>query len=162
VIWGPGDATILPRLIALLLRGQLFFIGRGANRLGLSHVENLSQGLIQAALTPAAAGQIYHLTDGEEITARAAFCALAVALGVPPPRFALPFPVAYSIAAFLEMAARLKNAAAPPALTRYGVRLVACDSRYDISKAQNELGYRPLLTFRQGIAGLIPPIGGKS
>ena len=45
----------------------------------------------------------------------------------------------------------------PPALTRYGVRLVACDSRYDISKAQNELGYRPLLTFRQGIATLIPP-----
>ena len=159
VIWGPGDTTILPRLAALLRRGQLVFIGRGANLLGLSHVENLSQGLILAALTPSAAGQIYHLTDGEEITARAAFCALAVALGVPPPRLALPFPVVYFLAAFLERAARLRHAAAPPALTRYGVRLVACDSRYDISKAQSELGYRPLLTFHQGIATLIPPAG---
>jgi len=157
VIWGPGDTAILPRLAALLRRGQLVFIGRGANNLGLSHVENLSHGLILAALTPSAAGQIYHLTDGEEITARAAFCALAVALGVPPPRFALPFPVVYFLAAFLEWTARLQNAATPPPLTRYGVRLVACNSRYDISKAQNELGYRPLLTFRQGIATLIQP-----
>ena len=70
VIWGPGDTTIVPRLAALLRRGRLVFIGRGANQLGLSHVENLSQGLILAALAPAAAGQTYHLTDGEEITAR--------------------------------------------------------------------------------------------
>jgi nucleoside-diphosphate-sugar epimerase len=154
VIWGPGDITILPRLAALLRRGQLVFIGRGANQLGLSHVENLSQGIILAAQAPSAAGQIYHLTDGEEITARAAFCELATALGVPLPRFSLPFPAIYCLAALLEWTARLRNADNPPALTRYGVRLVACDSRYDISKARNELGYRPLLTFRQGITAL--------
>lgn len=156
VIWGPGDTTILPRLAALLGRGRLVFVGRAANHLGLSHLENLSQGLILAALTPAAAGQVYHMTDGEEVTARAAFCALADALGVAPPRFALPFPVVYFLAALLELIARLKNTSAPPALSRYGVRLVACDCRYDISKAQNELGYRPSVTFRQGIATLIP------
>lgn len=156
VIWGPGDTAILPRLAALLRRGRLVFIGRGGNHLGLSHVENLSQGLILAALTPAAAGQTYHLTDGEEITAREAFCQLAAALGVAPPRLALPFPVVFILAAIMEWAARLRHAAVPPAFTRYGVRLVACDSRYDIGKAQNELGYRPLLTFRQGMATLAP------
>jgi nucleoside-diphosphate-sugar epimerase len=156
VIWGPGDTTIFPRLAALLRRRRLVFVGRAANHLGLSHLENLSHGLILAALTPPAAGQIYHMTDGEEVTARAAFCALAAALGVAPPRFALPFPVVYFLAALLELIARLKNTSAPPALSRYGVRLVACDCRYDISKAQNELGYRPSVTFRQGIAALIP------
>jgi nucleoside-diphosphate-sugar epimerase len=159
VIWGPGDTTILPRLAALLRRGRLVFIGRGENQLGLSHVENLSQGIILAAQTPSAAGQVYHLTDGEEITARAAFCALADALGVGPPRIALPFPVISFLAALLEWAARLRKAAAPPALTRYGVRLVACDSRYDIGKARSELGYRPTLTFRQGISSLLPASG---
>jgi nucleoside-diphosphate-sugar epimerase len=155
VIWGPGDSTFLPRLTALLRRGRLVLIGGGANQLGLSHVENLSQGLILAAKKPAAAGQIYHLTDGEEITARTLFCELAAALGVAPPRFSLPFPVVYSLAALLEWTARLRNSVTPPVLTRYGVRLVACDSRYDISKAQTELSYRPLLTFRQGITTLI-------
>jgi 2-alkyl-3-oxoalkanoate reductase len=154
VIWGAGDITILPRLVALLRRGRLIFIGRGNNQLGLSHVENLSQGIILAARSPSAAGQIYHLTDGEKITARSAFCELAAVLGVPPPRFSLPFPIVYFLAACLERTARLRNAAAPPALTRYGVRLVACDCGYDISKAQDELGYRPLLMFRQGITAL--------
>ncbi|MCX6558778.1 MAG: NAD-dependent epimerase/dehydratase family protein [Candidatus Aminicenantes bacterium] len=77
VIWGPGDTTIMPRLIALLRRRRLVFIGRGDTR--------------------------------------------------------------------------LRVAAAPPALSRYGVRLVACDSRYDIGKARRELAYRPTLTFRQGM-----------
>ncbi len=156
VIWGPGDTTILPRLAALLYRGRLFFIGRGNNQLGLSHVENLSQGLILTALTPAAAGQVYHLTDGEELTARTVFCALAAALGVPAPRFSLPFPGAYILAVLFEWTSRLRHAAIPPALSRYGVRLVACDCRYDIRKAQAELGYSPQLTFIQGIRMLTP------
>ena len=154
VIWGPGDTSIMPRLIALLRRRRLVFIGRGSNHLGLSHVENLSQGLILAALTPLAAGQVFHLTDGEEVTAHDAFCALAAALGVPPPRFSLTFPLVYSLAALAEWSAWLRAAAAPPALSRYGVRLVACDSRYDIGKARRELGYQPSVTFRQGMESL--------
>jgi nucleoside-diphosphate-sugar epimerase len=154
VIWGPGDTTIVPRLIVLLRRRRLVFIGRGGNHLGLSHVENLSQGLILAATTPLAAGQLYHLTDGEEVTAHDAFCALAEALGVLPPRFSLPFPIVYFLAVLAEGSAWLRPAAAPPALSRYGVRLVACDGRYDIDKARRELGYRPAVTFRQGMASL--------
>ena len=159
VIWGPGDTTILPRLIALLRRKRLVFIGRGNNHLGLSHVDNLSRGLILAAMTPAAAGQLYHMTDGEAITARSAFQALARTLGVDPPRFALPFSLVYLLAAGLELLARLRHDPTPPVLSRYGVRLIACDSRYDISKAQNELGYAPHLTFSQGIAALVPAQG---
>ena len=159
VIWGPGDITVFPRLAALLRQGRLFFIGGGNNQLGLSHVENLSQGIISAALTPSASGQTYHLTDGEDITARDAFCALAAAIGTAPPRFSLPFPVAYFLAALLEWVARMRRATKPPALTRYGVRLVACDSRYDIGKAQTEIGYQPSLSFRQGIASLFRPAG---
>ena len=36
-------------------------------------------------------------------------------------------------------------------MTRYGVRLVACHCRYDIGKARRELGYQPVVTFREGI-----------
>jgi nucleoside-diphosphate-sugar epimerase len=159
VIWGPGDTTFFPRFAALLRKKQLFFVSGGENQLGLSHVENLSHGLILAALAPAAAGQVYHLTDGETLTARTVFCALAAAIGAPVPRFSLSFPVAYFLAAVLEWSARLRHAATPPALTRYGVRLVACDSRYDMRKAKNDLGYRPLLTFSQAINALIPASG---
>jgi nucleoside-diphosphate-sugar epimerase len=154
VIWGPGDTTFLPRFAALLRRGRMVLVGGGRNRVGLSHVENLAQGMILAARVPAAAGQVYHLTDGEEITAAEAFRLLAEALGVPPPSRSLPFPAVYAVASLLEAWARLRRRSVPPAFTRYGVRLVACDNRYDIGKARRELGYRPAITFRQGVAAL--------
>jgi nucleoside-diphosphate-sugar epimerase len=102
---------------------------------------------------------VYHLTDGETLTARDLFCAFAEALGVPAPRFSLPFPAAYSLAVMMEWLARLRKETTPPALTRYGIRLVASDSRYDIAKARKELGYEPPLTFSQGVKTLLPASG---
>jgi nucleoside-diphosphate-sugar epimerase len=154
VIWGPGQNPILSRMAELMRRGRFFLINGGRNQIGLSHVENLCQGMILAALVPAAAGQVYHLTDGEPLTAHAAFSALAAAVGADPPRLSLPLPVALAMALVLEWSARLRRAARPPALTRFAVRMVASDSRYDISKARNELGYNPKLPFSQGIEAL--------
>jgi nucleoside-diphosphate-sugar epimerase len=154
VIWGKGDTTIIPRLAGLLRQKRLPYIGRADNVLGLSHVDNLCSGILLAARAPGAAGQIYHLTDGEEITGREAIVALAETLGLEPPRLSLPFWLLYGSAWLLEAAARLGRRRTPPMLTRYGVRLVACNSRYDIGKARRELGYQPQKTFRSGIREL--------
>jgi nucleoside-diphosphate-sugar epimerase len=154
VIWGPGDITIVPRIAALLRRRQMILIGGGRNLLGLSHVENLARGMILAAESPTAGGQVYHHTDGEEITARQAVEALAAAMGVPTARASLPFWAVYAIAGAIEGAARLLRRTAPPRMTRYGVRLVACHCRYDIAKARRELGYAPRVTFTEGVRAL--------
>ncbi|HTY08161.1 MAG TPA: NAD-dependent epimerase/dehydratase family protein [Candidatus Edwardsbacteria bacterium] len=154
VIWGPGDATILPRLAALLRRGRLPYVDGGHNVIGLSHVDNLCEGTILAATNPASAGQLYHITDGEEITARQAIDAIAETMGVPKPSRSLPFWLLYAAAAMMEAGAKLAGRTEPPAITRYGVRLVACDSRYDIAKARHQLGYRPAVAFRDGIQRL--------
>lgn len=154
VIWGPGDTTFLPRFAALLRRGRMILVGGGRNRVALSHVDNLVQGLLLAAAVPMAAGQVYHLTDGEEITAAEAFRLLAQTLRLPCAFRSLPFPLVFALAASLEAWARLRRQDTPPALTRYGVRLVASDGRYDIGKARRELGYRPRVTFGQGVAAL--------
>jgi len=154
VIWGEGDVTILPRLARLLLNGRLVYIGSAENTLALSHVDNLCHGIIQAATTPGAAGQTYHLTDGEEITAKLAIKAIAKALNVQAPRYSFPFGVVFLTAAILEAAARLTGKKTAPLMTRYGVRLMACHSRYDISKARNEIGYHPVNTFQTAIGYL--------
>ena len=154
VIWGPGDTTFLPRFAALLRRGRMVLVDGGRNHVALSHVDNLVQGMLLAAYSPVAAGQTYHITDGEDLTAAEAFRLLAAALGLPPPNRSLPFRVAFAAASLLEAWARLRRRPTPPVFTRYGVRLVASDCRYDIGKARRELGYRPALTFRQGVAAL--------
>ena len=155
VIWGPGDITIVPRLADLLRRRQMILIDGGRNLLGLSHIESLARGLVLAAESPGAPGQTFHMTDGEEITAREAVDALAAVMGVPSARISLPYVAVYGIAALIEGAAMLAGRTTPPRMTRYGVRLVSCHCRYDIGKAKRELGYKPVVTFREGIKHLV-------
>jgi len=153
-IWGVGDPSITPRIAALLRRGRAVYIGRANNGLALSHVDNLTLGLRLAAETPAAAGQVYHLTDGETVTAREVIDGLAALLGTARPRLSVPYFVMYLTAAAMEGVARLVRRRSPPPFTRYGVRLMASDCRYDNRKAERELGFRPTVSFGQGLAAL--------
>lgn len=154
VIWGPHEPTILPRIVGLLRRGRMVYPGGGANLLGMSYLDNLAEGVILAATTPAAAGRLYHVTDGEAVSCRELLDALAAELGLAPPRRSVPFGVVYAVATALEWGARAVRSAAPPPITRYGARLLACDCRYDISRARRELGYRPAVSFVEGIGRL--------
>ncbi len=156
VIWGPGDRSILPRLAALIRRGRMVLIDGGRNLIALSHVDNLAGGILAALDTPAAAGRLYHLTDGEEITAREAIEALAGAIGVRPTARRLPFRLVYAAAALVEGLSRLTGRRDPPPMTRYGVRLLASHCRYDIGRARREISYRPAVSFRQGMDALAP------
>jgi nucleoside-diphosphate-sugar epimerase len=154
VIWGPHEPTILPRIVALLRRGRMVYPGGGGNLLGMTYVDNLVAGVLLAASVPAAAGRLYHVTDGEDVTCRELLDALAAELGLAPPRRSVPFGVVYAAAWLLELVARAVRSATPPPITRYGARLVACDCRYDISRARRELGYEPVVPFAEGIARL--------
>ncbi len=154
VIWGRGDVTFVPRIVALLEKRLVVLVGGGRNRIALSHVDNLVLGLLLAAESSDAAGQLYHMTDGEELTARDAIYALAEAAGLPPPAVSVPYRLLHAAAALLETAARISGRSEPPPLTRLAVRLVACDCRFEIDKAKRELGYRPSVTFREGVGSL--------
>lgn len=154
LIWGPGEPTILPRILALLRRGRMVYPGGGYNQLGMAYVDNLVQGLILAATVPAAAGRLYHITDGQDITCREVLDAIAAALGVPPPRRSVPFFAIYAVATLLEAVAKVVRSSSPPPITRYGARLVACHCRYDVGRARRELHYRPAVSFREGVARL--------
>jgi 2-alkyl-3-oxoalkanoate reductase len=153
-IWGQGDRLIVPRIVRLLRRGLMPVIGDGTNVLGLSHIDNLVEGIILAGLTPRAAGQVYHLTDGEEVTAVEALAQIAGAYGLQPPGMHVPYWAVYGLATALEAAARATGRTQAPAITRYGVRLVACDCSYAIDKARGQLGYQPQVSFRAGVREL--------
>ena len=153
-IWGPGDPNVVPRIVRLLRRGVMPYVDGGRNLLGLSYADNLVLGLILAAQAEAAAGQLYHVTDGEEITAHEAIDAIADALRVERPRVSLPYWAVLGAAALVEASASVLRLRHPPPLTRYGVRFVSCHARYDLGKARRELGYEPVVPFREGVERL--------
>ena len=153
-IWGEGDPHILPRIVKLLRSGRMVYVGDGENHVALSHVENLSLGLALAAEKPEAAGRVYHVLDAEDLTSREVIDGVAEAIGVPRPRRSVPYGIVYGVAFALEMSGRLLRLEKPPAMTRYGVRFVASDCRYDKTRAKSELGYVPTVSFRQGLEGV--------
>jgi len=47
----------------------------------MAYIDNLVEGVLLAATVPAAAGRLYHITDGEDVTCREVLDAIAGALG---------------------------------------------------------------------------------
>ena len=135
---GTGRHHHPPRLIALLRRGIWSSIGRG-DHLELFDVENRSQGLIPAALAPAAAGQVDHMTEGEELMARSAFYAPAVALGGAAAVF-LAFFDRLRWPQALEWGPGSRKGTTPPGLTRYGVRLTPATAAMTSAKRKTNWG----------------------
>ena len=46
-VYGPGDTTLLPRLLHARRLGRLIAVGDGRNRISLTHVDNLVQAVIR-------------------------------------------------------------------------------------------------------------------
>jgi 2-alkyl-3-oxoalkanoate reductase len=153
-IWGPRDPTLLPRFVELAERGRLFWIGRGDGALGLSHVAHVVDVLMRAGATPAAAGGLFHVADGERVTSRQLFEALAEGLGLPAPRRGVPVAALELWAGLAEATARLLRSPRPPVISRYAVALLACDVEYPIERARQVLGFEPWISVARGVEEL--------
>jgi nucleoside-diphosphate-sugar epimerase len=149
VVYGPGDRTLLPRLLAARRFGYLLAVGDGRNRLSVTHVTNLVQAIVRAI-----EGQIgdgtFNVADAEIATLDEILRTLLVRLGRPPRVAYLPARLATPLATILESSYRLVGARRPPLLTRYLVSQLVGEFTLDSSRAQHVLGYAPRYTFRNG------------
>lgn len=55
LVWGPGDRNVVPRVLALAEKGRLKIVGSGANRVDITHIDNVVDAhlLAEQALSPA-------------------------------------------------------------------------------------------------------------
>ncbi len=74
-------------------------------------------------------------------------------LRLPAMRWAVPYPVAYAVAAVAEAWDTLKGGTlhAEDGLTRFAVRYMCTHHYFSIEKARRELGYRPAVSLAEGI-----------
>jgi nucleoside-diphosphate-sugar epimerase len=152
-VWGRGDTTLLPELIRLVESGRFRWIGGSAQLSSTTNVENAVEGLWLAA-TRAPPGGVYFVTDGEPVVFREFVTSWLGTQGVTAPDKTVPSAVAEAGAAVCERAWRLLRRPGPPPLTRLAVWVASKECTLDITRARNELGYRPLVTREQGLAAL--------
>lgn len=150
VVYGPGG-TWLEEPLSRIERGRMFLLGGGRGTCHPCYIANLIDAMVLAADHPAAAGQGFIVADGEAISFRAYFDAVASIAGRPPVRRSIPVSAARVAAWALEIAARARGTAHRPLLTRAALGMVTTRSRMSSDKIRSVLGFRPRYTFGSAI-----------
>lgn len=154
-IYGPRERAWLPRMIQSIATGKAMIIGDGTKETNVIYVGNLSMAIQAAIGNQTAYGQIYNLTDGQSITKRQLFDAVADGMGLPRVSKKVPFVVAQAFCESISRIAPALPVSMQRNLARYSraaFRLAAINQGFNITKAERELGYRNRIPFADGMA----------
>ncbi len=146
-VYGPGDTTLLPRLLAAVRGGRLVLPEGAEVRHSLTRVDNLVHA-VERALDPGVPRGTYNVADDEPVVLADVLREFFARRGVRARLVAIPYRSAFALAASLEAAARVRRRR--PALTRYAVSQVGMERTLDLSAARAKLGFRPTPTSLEG------------
>jgi nucleoside-diphosphate-sugar epimerase len=154
-IYGPRERSWMPRLINSIATGKAMLIDGGTKQTNVIYVGNLCRAVELALLSEMSYGQVYNLTDGQFVSKKQLFDAIADGLGLPrvtkkvPGAVAKPFCLLVSSVAPMLPVERQRKLAR---FSRAAFRLAAVNQGFSIKKAESELGYTDRLPFAQGMA----------
>ena len=158
LIWGVGDNQLLPRLVERARRGRLRFVGDGLNRIDTTYIDNAADAHLCAfeQLAPGArcAGRAYFISNGEPRTVSEIVNGLLRAARAPTVDRTVPFGVAYTVGAVLELLHAGLRLRGEPAMTRFLAEQLSTTHFYDISAARRDFGYRPKVSIVEGLKRL--------
>lgn len=143
--------TWLEEPLAMIERGRMFLLGGGAGTCHPCYIENLVDAALLASEHPAALGEAFIVGDGESISFREYFNALASIAGTEPVRRSIPLAGARLMASAFETAARVRGATKRPLLTHTAIDMVTTKSTMSTRKIQERLGFRPRYSFARAI-----------
>jgi nucleoside-diphosphate-sugar epimerase len=152
-VWGKGDTTLLPEMVATVEAGRFAWVGGGRNITDTTHVDNVVEGLVLAAKN-GRPGEAYFVTDGGPVAFREFVTALLRTQGVEPPDRSMPGWAAAPVAWVCEAAWKALPLKGAPPMTTFRSWLLTQECTIDISKARSELAYAPIVTHEQGLAEL--------
>lgn len=144
-VYGPGDTTLLPRVLAAVRYGQLV-LPEGARVLhSLTHIDTLVE-----AVRLALRGRpgVYNIADAEPVVLAEVIAEFLARRRVRARIVRMPYPAAFRTAALAEATARLRGSR--PRVTRYAVSQLGLERTLDVSAARERLGFRPGPTELEG------------
>jgi nucleoside-diphosphate-sugar epimerase len=148
-IFGPGDQSLLPRLISAARQGRLPQIGDGRNLVDLTYVENVVHALVVSLTASKAVGKTYTITNDEHVPLWEVIRVVLKRLDLSTQLRRVPLSVALAAADLMEMRAALTGK--EPLMTRYSAAILGRTQTYDIGAARRDLGYAPCVMFADGM-----------
>jgi len=163
-IYGPKEKAWMPRLINSIAQGKAMLIDGGHKETNVIYVGNLSQAIELAILNKQSYGQVYNLTDGEKVSKKQLFDAIADGLQLPRVTKTIPSAVAKTACEVVSVIAPLLPLSARKGLARYSraaFRLAGVNQGFDIGKAERELNYTKRIPFAEGMKLTLADFGSK-
>lgn len=148
---GRGDTIIMPRLIRAFEEGKLKIIGDGKNIVDLTSLANVTDSIeLSLFVGDTGLNQIYNITNGEPVKLWETIEKVLLMLGSEMNKKKVPYSIVKMLSQIMELKAKLTNYK-EPALTTYGVGILAKSFTMDISKAKSLLGYSPKVSTDEAI-----------
>ncbi len=144
-MFGPGDTTLMPRILRVARRGFFPRFRREPTLLDLAWVGDAAQAVrLALEASPELHGHLYSITSGDPQPFSAILATIFKSHALRVRFIALPFAIARPLATAFECASRCLTASRwEPPITRYSVGAVTFSQTLDISAAKQDLGYRP-------------------
>ncbi len=159
VIYGPGDVRFLPKILENLASGKARVIGEGKNSVDLVHVKDVAAFVSLAVAKKESIGQAYNLNNPDNPTWKELLRFVADEGGYSRPAGKISYPVAMAVAGTMEFFSWFT--CRPPRLTRYAVRVVGRQYRYETDRAR-ALGFRPSVTVEDGLRACLEGVADQS
>jgi len=137
LVYGPGVKGNFASMIKLIAKGLPLPFGAIRNKRSLVSVENLVDLIIKCTDHPAAANQVFLVSDGEDLSTSELLRRVGNAMGQPARLMPVPAKLLQCVASFLG-----KNAMAQRLLGSLQV---------DISKTREVLGWKPTVSVDEGL-----------
>lgn len=150
VVYGPHDRGNVSKLIGAIRRGRYFIVGDGRNLKSMVAVENV----VEAALVVAnrRAMGTYIVTDARPYSQAEIAGTIAELLGRPTPKMLPRWPLLLAGRA-ADVVAGLTGVALPISADR--ILKLSNNTRFSASRIERELGFKPRVELRQGLAEMI-------
>jgi nucleoside-diphosphate-sugar epimerase len=147
-VYGPGSRPWTILVLEAIKAGTVALPAMGKGIFTPVYVETLVDGVVLAAASPDAAGQVFTLTDGVNVTTREFFGHYYRMLGRDGPKV-VPTAVALTATAAMSAVARARRR--PTEINPTAVRYLARTGGYSIAKARDLLGYNPQIDLAEGM-----------
>ncbi len=162
LVWGPGDTSLLPRLVERGKSGALRRIAGPPKRQDITYIDDAVRAHLLAGDILLAGGERarrvdgrpYFVSSGEPVEIWDFVNGLLEAAGIAPLRKSVSLRTALVVGWVFEKAHAISGKEGDPRMSRWIVRQLTSSRWFDISAARRDLGYEPQVSLEEGIRRL--------
>ena len=149
-ILGEGDTSIMPRILKVAKKGRFPVFNNGDAMVDATYVGNVVEALSLTAKTEGIGGECFNISNNEPMTVKALTTIAFDALKQNVEYKKVPYELIDRLAGVLELWSKAISKK-EPLITCYSAGLLAFSQTLDITKAQQVLGYMPVLSLEEGV-----------